>query len=88
MSEEDQKKFWEPDGVHLTEAGYDLMGEKIADGLIRILHLEEAQSTEISTIVTDARQRKLIEEMIFEEEQGSPKLLSQGWIVVRKRDLD
>lgn len=88
MSEADREKYWDPDGVHFTEAGYDLIGEKVAEGLIKIMQLEEAQSTEISSIVTDARQRKLIQGMIFEEEQGSPRLLSQGWIVVRKRDLD
>ncbi|KAH6648404.1 SGNH hydrolase-type esterase domain-containing protein [Truncatella angustata] len=88
MSEEDREKYWDPDGVHFTEAGYDLIGEKVAEGLTKIIRLEEAQSTEISSIVTDARQRKLIEEMIFEEEMGNPKLLSQGWIVVRKKDLD
>ncbi|KAK6083035.1 GDSL-like Lipase/Acylhydrolase [Seiridium cupressi] len=88
MSKADQEKYWDPDGLHFTEAGYDLIGEKVAEGLTKILHLEEAQSTEISSIVSDARQRKLIEELMFEEEQGNPKLLSQGWIVVRKRDLD
>ncbi|ETS86719.1 hypothetical protein PFICI_00547 [Pestalotiopsis fici W106-1] len=88
MSTEDRVKYWDPDGVHFTEAGYDLIGEKVAEGLIKILHLEEAQSTEISSIVSDERQRKLIEELIFEEERGNPRLLSQGWIIVRKRDLD
>jgi hypothetical protein len=88
LTPEDRAKYWNPDGVHLTEAGYNLMGDKIADCLIRVVELEEAQSTDISSIVTDAKQRKLIEELIFEEERGNPKLLSQGYIVVRKRDLD
>ncbi|KAI1855439.1 hypothetical protein JX266_000304 [Neoarthrinium moseri] len=84
----DRIKYWDPDGVHFTRDGYDLIGQKVAECLIRILHLEEAQSTEISSIVTDARQRRMIEELIFEEERGDPKLLSQGYIIVRKRDLD
>lgn len=88
MPKADREKYWDFDGVHFTEAGYDLIGEKVAEGLIKILQLEEAQSTEISSIVTDARQRRLIEELIFEEERGNPRLLSQGWIVVRKSDLD
>ncbi|KAI0125545.1 SGNH hydrolase-type esterase domain-containing protein [Xylariales sp. AK1849] len=88
MGPTDREKYWDPDGVHLTEDGYDLMGEKIGEGLIKILHLEEAQSTEISSIVTDARQRRMIEDLIWEEEMGNPKLLSQGYIIVRKRDLD
>lgn len=88
MPPEDRPKYWDMDGVHFTEAGYDLIGDKVADGLIKILHLEEAQATDISSIVSDARQRKMIEDLIFEEERGNPKLLSQGYIVVRKRDLD
>ncbi|ORY62485.1 SGNH hydrolase-type esterase domain-containing protein [Pseudomassariella vexata] len=88
MEEADQDKYWGMDGLHLTESGYDLMGSKIAKCLVKIINLEEAQSTEISSIVTDARQRRMIEDLIFEEERGDPKLLSQGYIVVRKSDLD
>lgn len=84
----DREKYWDPDGLHLTEDGYDLMGEKIAEGLIKILHLQEAQTTEISSLFTDARQRRLIEDMIFDEEAGDPKRLNQGYIIVRKKDLD
>lgn len=76
--------------MHLTEAGYDYMGEKIAEALTRIIRLAEAQETEISNLVGDgdARQRRAIEQLIFEEERGDPKLLSQGYIFVRKADLD
>ncbi|GAP84942.1 putative GDSL-like lipase [Rosellinia necatrix] len=88
MSPEDRDKYWDPDGVHLTAAGYDLMGEKIGDALVRILRLAEAQGTDISSVVWDARQRKAIEDLIFEEEMGDPRLLSQGYIIVRKKDLD
>ncbi|KAI0402032.1 GDSL-like Lipase/Acylhydrolase [Xylaria palmicola] len=88
LSPEDRSKYWATDRVHLTEAGYDLLGEKIADGLVRILRLAEAQGTDISSVVSDARQRKAIEDLIFEEEMGDSRLLSQGYIVVRKKDLD
>ncbi|KAI1121447.1 GDSL-like Lipase/Acylhydrolase [Nemania abortiva] len=88
MTPEDRAKYWNPDGVHLQAAGYDLMGEKIGDALVRILRLAEAQGTDISSVVSDARQRKAIESLIFEEEMGDPRLLSQGYIVVRKKDLD
>ncbi|KAI0489655.1 SGNH hydrolase-type esterase domain-containing protein [Xylaria cf. heliscus] len=88
MAPEDRGKYWDMDGLHLQAAGYDLMGEKIGDGLVRILRLAEAQGTDISSIFADARQRKAIEELIFEEEMGDPRLLSQGYIVVRKKDLD
>ncbi|KAF2970183.1 hypothetical protein GQX73_g3382 [Xylaria multiplex] len=88
MAPYDRAKYWDPDGVHLQAAGYDLMGDKIGDALVRILRLAEAQDTDISSVVWDARQRKAIEELIFEEEMGDPRLLSQGYIVVRKKDLD
>lgn len=88
-----RSRIWEGDGVHLTEAGYDYMGEKIAEALTRIVRLAEAQDTEISSLVPSgvagARQRRAIEQLILlEEERGDPKLLSQGYIVVRKTDLD
>ncbi|TGJ78250.1 hypothetical protein E0Z10_g10510 [Xylaria hypoxylon] len=88
MAPHDRGKYWDPDGVHLQAAGYDLMGEKIGDALVRILRLAEAQCTDISSIVSDARQRKAIEDLIYEEEMGDPRLLSQGYIIVRKKDLD
>lgn len=88
MVPEDRPKYWEMDGVHLSADGYNLMGEKIADQLIRVIRLAEAQEDDIKSIAADPRQRQAIEDMIFEEERGNPKLLSQGYIVVRKSDLD
>ncbi|KAI0206254.1 GDSL-like Lipase/Acylhydrolase [Astrocystis sublimbata] len=88
MAPEDRGRYWDMDGLHLQAAGYDVMGEKIGDGLVRILRLAEAQGTDISSIASDARQRKAIEDLIYEEERGDPKLLSQGYIIVRKKDLD
>ncbi|RYO78524.1 hypothetical protein DL766_009536 [Monosporascus sp. MC13-8B] len=83
-----RSRIWEPDGVHLTSEGYRFMGERIAEALAQIVRLAEAQDTEISSVVSDARQRRAIEGLIFEEERGDHRLLSQGYIVVRKRDLD
>ncbi|KAI0459594.1 SGNH hydrolase-type esterase domain-containing protein [Xylaria acuta] len=88
MAPEDRGRYWDMDGLHLQAAGYDLMGEKVGDGLVRILRLAEAQGTDISSVVSDARQRKAIEDLIFEEEMGDPRLLSQGYIIVRRKDLD
>ncbi|KAI1799088.1 SGNH hydrolase [Daldinia bambusicola] len=88
MEPSDRPKYWQMDGLHLTEAGYDLMGERISTELVKLIRLAEAQDTDISSIATDARQRRAIEDMIFEEERGNPRLLSQGYIVVRKADLD
>ncbi|KAI8963279.1 SGNH hydrolase [Daldinia sp. FL1419] len=88
MVPSDRPKYWRMDGLHLTEDGYDLMGEKISTELIKLIRLADAQDTDISSIVTNSRQRRAMEELIFEEERGNPKLLSQGYIVVRKGDLD
>ncbi|KAI0380700.1 SGNH hydrolase [Hypomontagnella monticulosa] len=88
MERTDRPKYWQMDGLHLTADGYDLMGAKIAAALIRIIKLAEAQETDISSIAKDPRQRQAIEDMIYEEERGNPRLLSQGYIVVRKSDLD
>ncbi|KAI5926329.1 SGNH hydrolase [Camillea tinctor] len=79
---------WWHDGVHMSAGGYDLFGTRVAESLAPIIRLAEAQDTDISDIVTDARQRRAIEDLIVEEERGDPRLLSQGYIVVRRRDLD
>ena len=83
-------RVWEPDGVHLTEEGYDLMGERVADAVARIERLAEARSTDILGGARDARRRRAAEErnIAFEEERGDHRLLSQGYIVVRRTDLD
>ncbi|KAI1504629.1 GDSL-like Lipase/Acylhydrolase [Biscogniauxia marginata] len=83
----DRATYWDPDGVHLSNPGYDLMGSRVADALVRIVRLAEAQDTDLLGPL-DARQRRAIEDLIFEEERGDPRLLSQGYIVVRRKDLD
>lgn len=37
MNEKRRKEIWLYDGLHLTEKGYRLMGEKIAERLVGIL---------------------------------------------------
>ncbi|KAH7040670.1 SGNH hydrolase-type esterase domain-containing protein [Microdochium trichocladiopsis] len=37
MSSADRSKYWDTDGVHFSAAGYDLMGDKIADVLIPLI---------------------------------------------------
>jgi len=36
LSEEQRRNIWD-DGVHFTEKGYQIMGEKVADRLIEII---------------------------------------------------
>ncbi|KAI5862606.1 SGNH hydrolase [Durotheca rogersii] len=85
----DRPRYWHMDGLHLTAEGYDLMGERIGGALARILHLAEAQGTElVRSPLSRAERRAAAERALLEEERGDPKLLSQGYIVVRKGDLD
>ena len=77
MSEEDNEKYWD-DLIHMTPAGYDLMGEKIAEHLIPILNREGIPG----------RKRFRDDGKVFEEEDGDPSCLDQGYIVVRRKDLD
>ncbi|KAI0476080.1 SGNH hydrolase-type esterase domain-containing protein [Xylariaceae sp. FL0804] len=37
LDEADRTRYWDGDGVHLTAAGYDLMGDKVADFLIPVI---------------------------------------------------
>ena len=40
MGEEERERFWD-DGLHLTEAGYERMGQVIANRLVELLSNEE-----------------------------------------------
>jgi hypothetical protein len=71
-----KNKYW-GDGVHLTEDGYDWMGEHIAGTLIDIVQRRDK----------DATDGKCGENTDYEEERGNPGDISQGYIVVRKTDL-
>ncbi|KAJ1326781.1 acyl-CoA thioesterase I [Microdochium nivale] len=88
LTAERRSELWDPDGLHMRAAGYVEVGSLVADELIRLVRLQEATETEISSIAADARQRRAVEDLILEEERGNPKLLSQGYIYVRRADLD
>jgi hypothetical protein len=54
MSEEDRERFWD-DGLHLTDQGYDLMGELIADRLVELLKSKkEGEEAELGVGVGSA----------------------------------
>jgi hypothetical protein len=84
LSEEDQEKYWD-DGVHMTADGYDWMGGHIADELIRIIHHERDP-------LASRKARRLAarpgDEVPLDEEVGDPTDIRQGYVVVRKRDLE
>ncbi|EPE02479.1 gdsl-like lipase acylhydrolase [Ophiostoma piceae UAMH 11346] len=100
MSRDDQRRFWD-DAVHLTPAGYDRMGELVANALAEILRKEDdgaagAQKTTLSTVRPNKRRRMFKDdELSFEEEDGkgtpaqtSGDELRRGYVVVRRKDLD
>ncbi|KAF7562197.1 hypothetical protein G7046_g1955 [Stylonectria norvegica] len=86
LSEQDREKYWD-DGVHLTDDGYDWMGNHIANHLIGILVAEGSYtSPQSKTRKPSAKQAR--ETVSFEEETGNPRNINEGYVVVRKEDLE
>ena len=84
MTEAEQERYWD-DALHLTPAGYDLMGNKIGTSLVSILVKENIERA--NRPVRPRRQFR-DDDKVFEEEVGSPASLDQGYVVVRRKDLD
>lgn len=96
MSEENRVLYWE-DHIHLTADGYDLMGDRIATRLLEILAKEDAgapkEATRDDSPSASTRSKVLAkssvgDESVFEEEVGDSSKLRQGYVVVRRADLD
>ncbi|KAF5616685.1 esterase [Fusarium sp. NRRL 52700] len=85
LSERDRERYWD-DGLHLRDEGYDWMGNHIADALIDILWsegtFEEPTNSKTSEVLA------LEDEVQFDEEDGNPRNINEGYVVVRKKDLD
>jgi hypothetical protein len=83
LSGQDRYRYWD-DVVHLGEEGYDWMGNHIADAMIYILWNEGTfeQPSGPSDVI------EVEEEFVFDEEDGNPRNINEGYIVVRKKDLD
>ncbi|RGP71460.1 hypothetical protein FSPOR_3307 [Fusarium sporotrichioides] len=83
LSQQDRHRYWD-DHVHLGKEGYDWMGNHVADALIDILWSEgtfeqpSGPSDEVD----------MEEEFVYDEEDGNPRIINEGYIVVRKKDLD
>lgn len=88
LSKEERDTYWD-DGVHLTGDGYDWMGGHIADALLQIVS-QEGKSPEVAKPKPKSRRSpaKKEDERALDEEAGSPNHISQGYVVVRKKDLD
>ncbi|CAI0655402.1 unnamed protein product [Colletotrichum noveboracense] len=83
LPDRERKKYWD-DGVHFTPAGYDWMGGHIAEALGNFIELERDPNSRRSR----RTKRYKEEDISFDEESGDPRSLSEGYVVVRMRDLD
>lgn len=90
------EKYWD-DGLHLSEEGYNWMGGHIADAFIPLAQAHAAPTATAAAAVEapkPERRRKARgpkvygDEASVEEEDGDPKKLTKGYVVVRKRDLE
>ena len=58
MGEEDRHELWD-DGLHLTAAGYEVMGELVARRMLEVLGVSEVEVVE----TTEKRKNKLVGEL-------------------------
>jgi hypothetical protein len=82
MSEEDRKKYWD-DHLHFTPDGYDLVGNKVGIALVSLLAAERGE-------LRPAKRRRMFrdDDKKFAEETGDPSAIDQGYVVVRRADLE
>ncbi|OHF01337.1 GDSL-like Lipase/Acylhydrolase [Colletotrichum orchidophilum] len=83
LTERERKRYWD-DGLHLTPAGYDWMGTHIAAALRDFIELERNPQSKRA----QRARRNVEEEISFDEEDGDPRSLSEGYVFVRMRDLN
>ncbi len=83
MSEVDRKRYWD-DHIHFTPDGYDLIGNKVGIRLVSILAKERA----LNSPPPKRRRRFKDDDKKFMEETGDPTTIDQGYVVVRRADLE
>lgn len=83
MSDADKERYWD-DHLHFTPDGYDLIGNKVGIALVSIMAREKTNE------LSPAKRRRMFKDdnTLFEEEAGDPNAIDQGYIVVRRVDLD
>lgn len=69
----------------MLEDGYDWMGTEIAGALLPLIRKQEQLDLANGNL---KRPSKNGDKSVFDEEAGDPRKISQGYVVVRKRDLD
>ncbi|UNI14956.1 hypothetical protein JDV02_001532 [Purpureocillium takamizusanense] len=82
LSPEERSEYWS-DGLHLTAEGYDWMGGHIVEGLLKIL-----PEAAVPRTPSGPRKTRHSDGRTLVEELGDPKKLNEGYVVVRKKDLD
>jgi hypothetical protein len=85
MPGRDRERYWD-DHLHFTPDGYDLIGNKVGTQLVSLLAAERAAADARSL----KRRRRMFkdDEERFEEETGDPSAINQGYVVVRRTDLE
>ncbi|KAK7424890.1 hypothetical protein QQX98_000166 [Neonectria punicea] len=86
LSEREREKYWD-DGLHLRDDGYDWMGDHIANALLRII-LHEANPEPGTSTARRRSSRQPKDDWALDEETGNPRNIHEGYVVVRKKDLD
>ncbi|KAK4153553.1 SGNH hydrolase-type esterase domain-containing protein [Chaetomidium leptoderma] len=84
MTEADREKYWD-DLVHFTPDGYDLIGNKVGIALVSLLAMDRANSPQ-----RPQKRRRLFkgDDKKYDEETGDPTAIDQGYVVVRRADLE
>ncbi|KAK4034061.1 SGNH hydrolase-type esterase domain-containing protein [Parachaetomium inaequale] len=84
MTETDRAKYWD-DHLHFTPDGYDLIGNKVGMALVSLLATEKANDPQ-----RPQKRRRLFrgDDKPFDEEAGDPAAIDQGYVVVRRVDLE
>ncbi|KAK3902468.1 SGNH hydrolase-type esterase domain-containing protein [Staphylotrichum tortipilum] len=80
----DIARYWD-DHLHLTPEGYDLVGNKVGIALVSLLARERANHP-----ARPQKRRRIFrgDDKTFTEEAGDPTAIDQGYVVVRKVDLE
>ncbi|PSR75141.1 SGNH hydrolase-type esterase domain-containing protein [Coniella lustricola] len=91
MRPEERRRYWSPDGVHLSSDGYNMLGVKLAASLILLImplgRLQDRPHQQKPPRPTHRPSFK-DDDLDFEEESGSDSLLDHGYYVVRRKDLE
>lgn len=88
LSEEEKEERW-ADGLHLTETGYNWMGDRIADGFLPLLQNQQGRPAKAKTQRAARHRASPSDQQTFEEEsEGNARDISQGYVVVRRKDLE